>query len=362
MARDDPPQAYSAQPTVRISEMEYPMLSAQIFAMQMTERLGGLSALELSFTDWINAPDGSAGYGATGSDQPLQLGEPISVYSGEVTGPQEIFSGVITAVESEVGPDQSPAVTILAEDLLFGARRQKRSRLFEDISPKDIVEEIAENHRLSTQVRDGLDRPIKNWAQMAETDLTFLRRVLATVDADLQLVGTELQVGPVARDERASIELEFPESLIRARITADLADQFAETSISAMDIDGGAMVLGSASEGEMGPGEGTPAKEILAEKFAPYNDHIRHHEPQNQDWVDAMARAAFGRNARSFVTAEGTALGNSEIRVGSWLILLGTNPMFANQYNVVEAVHRFDRENGYMTDFTAQCAYFGGAA
>ncbi len=361
MARDDPPTMYSARPTVRISDTEYPLLSAQISAMKMREALGGLSSLEISFSDWISASDGSSGFGATGDDQPLKLGEPIILYAGETMSPQEIFSGVITAVEGELDPIKAPTITILAEDLLFAARREKRSRLFDDMSPKQVIEQIAGDYGLSPQVRDGLDQPVKKWAQMGETDLTFMRRVLATVDADLQLVGAELQVGPIARDERTSVELTFPQSLVRIRTIADLAHQFAQTSISAMDIAGGAMVLGTADEGEMGPGEGPVAKDILDEKFSPYRNHIRHHEPLDQEWADSQARSAFGKNARAFVTAEGTAVGNAEIRVGSWLTLFGTNPMFTNQYNVVEAIHRFDRENGYMTDFTAQCAHFGGA-
>ncbi len=361
MARDDPPAMYSARPTVRIGTMEYPLLSSQITDMRMRERLGGMSSLEITFTDWITASDGTTGYGASGDDQPFQLGEEIAIYAGATSSPQEIFAGLITGLENEMSSDSGPQITVLAEDLLFTMRRTRRSRLFEEMSPKQIVEEIAGKYSLTPQVRDGLDDPVKNWVQMAETDLGFLRRILAVVDADVQLVGTDLQAGPVARDSRTEVELTYPQNLLSVRATANLAHQYGEASISAMDIAGGAMVHGTSTEGELGPGEGATAKDVLEDKFQAYRNHVRHNEPLDQSWVDKMAEAIFGRDARRFLTAQGTATGNAEIRVGSWLTIVGLNPMFANQYNVIEAVHRFDLDNGYQSDFTAQCAYFGGA-
>jgi len=55
----------------------------------------------------------------------------------------------------------------------------------------------------------------------------------------------------------------------------------------------------------------------------------------------------------------GTATGNADIRVGSWVELSAVSPQFANQYAVTRAVHRWDRANGYLTDFDAQSAYLG---
>ena len=71
---------------------------------------------------------------------------------------------------------------------------------------------------------------------------------------------------------------------------------------------------------------------------------------------------AFSRRARRFVRADGTAQGDGAIRVGTWVTLSGINPFFANTYNVVAATHRFDSEQGYMTDFVAECAYLGAGA
>jgi phage protein D len=75
--------------------------------------------------------------------------------------------------------------------------------------------------------------------------------------------------------------------------------------------------------------------------------------------AQALADAAFDRRARRFVLVEGTAEGNSALRVGTHLKLVGLSPRWDNTYYVVRATHRFDSEQGYRTDFEAECAFLG---
>jgi phage protein D len=77
--------------------------------------------------------------------------------------------------------------------------------------------------------------------------------------------------------------------------------------------------------------------------------------------TEAQNRAQYeaDRRARAFVGVTGTAIGNGDIRIGSWIELSSVSPQFANQYTVTRAVHRWDRKDGYLTDFDAQSAYLG---
>ena len=137
----------------------------------------------------------------------------------------EVFDGHVTALEAEVGPSTAPLFTLLAEDRLFKARKTRRSRTFDEVTPADIVRTIAGDHGLTPEVRDGLDAPTGTWSQMNESDLAFLRRILDRFDADAQAVAGALQAGPRARDPRTTVILRLGEALVRARMTADLADQ-----------------------------------------------------------------------------------------------------------------------------------------
>ncbi len=351
----------SARPTVRIDGQDYPLISANIGRMLMREQAGGLSSLELSVTDWLSPPDGPAGYGAT-SGSPLKLGAKIKLYSGPASAPQEIFDGTVTAIEGEVGPDTPPIFTILAEDRLWKARRTRKCRTLENMSPADVVKKIAADCGLTPQVGDGLDQPVRTWTQLNESDLAFLRRVLEGVDADLQVVDQNLQVVPAARDKRTAVELKYGDTLVRARITADLAEQATEVRVGSFDPASGEAVVGTASDGEFGPGQGRKGSEFLQQALGDVREHVGVRAPMAQGEADKLAKALFGRRARRFLHVDGTAQGDANIRVGSWIALSGVNPFFANQYVVTEAVHRFDLASGYVTDFLAEGAFLGEPA
>jgi phage protein D len=354
----DNPATVSARPTIRISGQELPLLTQNISSLRMTEALGGLSTLELTLVDVLSLPSGDAGYGAT-ADSPLKLGAAIKVYMGATDMPQEVFDGVITAMEAEVGPDTPPLFTLLAEDKLFKARKTRRSRTFENASPADIVRAIAADHGLTPEVRDGLDAPTSTWAQINESDLAFLRRVLDRFDADIQVVGASLQAGPCARDPRTSVPLMLGATLLRARVTADLADQATEIRVGSFDPATGETVSATATQGQMGPGTGKDGPGMLKQAFSIHREHVGHQGPMTANEGDKLARAYFGKRARRFVRVDAATQGDGRIRVGSHVSIAGVNPFFVNTYVVTQATHRFDLANGYLTDFLAEGAYMG---
>lgn len=346
----------SARPTVRLDGQELPLLSANIIRFRMREAEGGMSSCELTLSDVLSFQGGGSGYGAT-PDSPIRLGAALAVYGGASDAPQEIFAGRLTALEAEAGTHTAPLFTLIAEDKLFAARRKRRSRLFEQSSPADIVRAIADGHGLTPEIRDGLAAPIADWVQMNESDLAFLRRVLARVDADLQLVGERLQVGPVADAPRATVTLMLGTTLMRARLTADLADQATAIRVGSYDPASGEEVSAEATTGRMGPGSGRNGATLLRESFEDVREHIGHHGPMTQSEAQDIAQAQFGRRARRFVRVDATAKGDPAIRVGTRVTISGVNPFFENDYTVQEATHRFDLATGYLTDFIAEGAY-----
>ena len=53
---------YSARPTIRIDEQEFERASNLLIGMVMQEQEGGLSALELRFSNIASDPSGGAGF------------------------------------------------------------------------------------------------------------------------------------------------------------------------------------------------------------------------------------------------------------------------------------------------------------
>jgi phage protein D len=177
------------------------------------------------------------------------------------------------------------------------------------------------------------------------------------VDADLQIVGDRLQAGLVADEPRATIMLTLNRTLVRARITADLADQATAVRVGSYDPATGEAVSAEVGSGRLGPGSGRNGAALLRDVVEEVREHLGHQGPMRQDEAQSLAEAEFGRRARRFVRMDATATGDPAIRVGTRVTVSGVNPFFENDYTVVEATHRFDLATGYMTDFLAEGAF-----
>jgi hypothetical protein len=356
MALADP--LYATSPTIEIGGQSYPLLQANLVAMRMREALGGLSSVEISFVDSIE--DGSSSVYAAGAGSPLALGAGVRVFSGpHQVGAPEIFDGQVTAVEAEVRESEPPLFTILAEDRLFPARRKRRTRLFEAQKLGDVITAIAKDHGLTAQIRSGVDEGTRNWMQADETDLAFMRRILARFDCDMQVVGDKLQVGRVGMDQRSLVKLAMGSTLISARITADVSEQVSTLKLGSFDPGTGDAVAADGTAGGFGPGKGKTGPDVLGQKFAAIAMHLGREAPLTDADGSTLAKIEGERRARGFVRVEGCARGDGNLRVGSWIELSGVNPQFANQYSVRQALHRFDLVDGYRVDFTAESAYLG---
>jgi phage protein D len=362
MALADPPLLYTAQPVIEIDGQSYPLVARNLDRFRATEALGGLSTLEASFLDEAVQADGSAGH-AAGGDSPLKLGAGIRIFAGAAeVGASEVFDGQITAIEGEVREGAAPLFTVLAEDRLLPTRRKRRTRLFEAKTAKDVMEQIASDHGLTPEIRDGIDTTSTDWLQSDETDLAFLRRILARCDADVQVVGDKMQVGRIGKDQRTLVNLAPGATLKTARITADIAEQVSEIRLASYDPATGEKVDTNATAGGFGPGSGKTGADVLGEKFSAVTMHLGRYGPMTDAAAQNLAQYQADRRARAFVTVTGTAQGNSQIRVGSWVDIAHVNAQFCNQYSVTKAIHRWDHRDGYLTDFEAQSAYLGEPA
>lgn len=362
MALDDPPAVHSTLPTVEVDGMSYPLISSNIVSVRMEEALGGMSSLELSLIDWVARADGSAGHGSD-AGSPLVLGAGLRVFMGPAAVlAGEIFDGQVTAVECETRAADPPLLTVVAEDRLFTARRKRRTRLFENQSLGDIVGAIAEDHGLTPEVRDGLPTFTATWAQQDETDLAFLRRILGRFDGDLQIVGNKLQVGKIGLNQRSALTLTAGSTLEAVRVTADVADQVTGAKVASHDPATGEALNGEAEARGNGPGQGRTGADVLNEKFAAVDWPLGRYGPMVQAEADAIAQAEYDRRARAFVRACGTAIGNAQLRIGTWVTLAGVNAQFAGEFAVVRCTHRYEPTLGYRTDFIAESAYLGEAA
>lgn len=347
---------YTARPTLRVNGAQHERLDALLLAMKMDEQEDGLSRLELRFSNIASDRQGGADY-AFEDERTVKLGDRLAVYAGEENAPQEIFSGFISALEAGFYDDASPTLTLLAEDLLQKARLKRRTKTHDNITLASLAQQIAGDLGLTPQV-SGLSANLGTHVQLNESDLAFLRRLLARYDGDLQVVGNELHVAPRGEVRRGAVELGLHSQLRRATVLADLAHQVSEVTVTGWDAAQGARITGRSTGAHRGPGQGRTGAELLGSTLGRRAHQLSHLAVTDEAEARALADAAFDERQRRFVTVQGTAEGNPALRVGTHVTLTGLGPRFSNTYYLTRACHRFDLECGYETDFTAEGAGF----
>jgi phage protein D len=348
---------YSSRPTIRIDEQDFDRAGGLLIAMDMQEQEGGLSALQLRFSNVASDPDGGADF-AFEDETELRLGANIAVYSGDQNAPQEIFRGVITGLEADFPAREPPELLVLAEDPLQSARMTRRTKTYRDMSIADLASEIASKLSLDPVI-SGLADQSSVWVQLNESDLAFLRRVLRRIDGDLQVVGNELHVSARKDVQRGELELELFSQLQSVKFVADLSDQVTELTVSGWDSIRGERISATSTGANLGPGEGRSGARILADTLGERSEHIGHILVSTDAEARQLADSVFDQRARRFVCAHGRAEGNPALRVGTNVRLVGVSPRFENTYYVVAVCHSFDLVNGYQTQFKAECHNLG---
>lgn len=352
-----PHAVHIAHPTIRVDGQEDARVTDLVLAMEVRESEGGLSTLELRFGNVASTPNGGAEL-AFEHDSVLKLGALIAVYAGDVNQPQEIFRGKITALEAEFPEDGPPELVVLAEDIFQRARMTRRTKLHKDVSVADVARAVATSVGLTPTIT-AFTGKVGTWVQLNESDLSFLRRLLARYDGDLQVVGSEMQVSPRGQVQRGTLELEFASQLRRARVLADLAHQVTAVTAAGWDAAQGQRVKATSTGADLGPGSGQTSAAALSD-LGDRSEHVGYLAVTTETEAKALADASFDRRARRFVSVEGLAEGNPALRVGTHVTLKGLSPRFDNTFYVVQATHRYDQTRGYETEFEAECAYLGG--
>jgi phage protein D len=349
---------YSAIPTVKVDGQLNDKCTAQLLSMRMSEHEAGMSDLELRFSNFGSYRGGTADM-VFEDGTVLKLGTSLIVYAGEVSSPTEIFRGKITALEG-IFPNNEPfELIVLAEDALQGARMERKTKNWDNQSLSSMVQDIANGLGL-TPVSNGLDTTVDSEEQLNESDLHFLRRVLARYDADLQVTGTELHASPRSQTQRNTITLDRTGQLHECRILADLAHQVTQVTTTGWDFNQGQTISVTSQTTALGPGSGKTGKDWMQQALSARSEQIGNFATLNQSEAQALVDAEYSQRARRFVVARGVSEGNPDLRVGSWLTLSGIGPRFSNTYYTTSTVHRYDTEFGYRTEFTAECAYLGG--
>lgn len=347
---------YSPRPSVRVDGADNRQLTGALLSMAVREQEGGMSSLEMALGAHGPRDDGSVGL-LYEDERLIKLGSRLTLLFGATA----IFEGVVSAIELAIDSEGPPRLLLQAEDAAQRARLRRRSVVHEQLSLAEIARQLAADLGLSPVI-SGFDQSRELEVQFNESDLAFLRRLLAREGGDMQVSGRELQVAPRGQLRRHAVSLQMHSQLRKLSAVADLADQVSELRVSGFDFAAGQAIAASGRAATLGPGRGRTGAQLLQQVFGAREQLSSHRLALTQAEAQALAQAEFEQRARRFVRVDGVCEGHPALRVGCRLSLIDVSPRFDNDYEISACTHRFDIRRGYETEFRAEGAYLGEPA
>jgi len=144
------PTAYISRPLVIQSGQRNYALSTDILAVLVEETTEGLFRCEATFNN-VDARNSSVGYLYFGRDV-LDFGKDFAIQLGAGDNARRVFKGRISALEAEYPSGGDGLLIVMAEDRLQDLRMTRRTRTFENVSDQDVLQQIAQEHSLDTDI------------------------------------------------------------------------------------------------------------------------------------------------------------------------------------------------------------------
>jgi phage protein D len=346
--------ALDARPRVWVDGREAPALSLGLLALSIVENTAGLYRCEAMFGNW-GTVGGTQDY-LYFDRRTLEFGKPFQVRSGD----ELLFDGRIMGMEAHFPPnDETPAITVLAEDRFQDLRMARRTRSFAEVSEADIFRQVAGDHGLQADV-ELPDTRHTHLAQVNQSDLAFLRERARAVEGELWVEGRTLRARRRAGRTASPVRLRYRGNLREFAVVADLAMQRTGVVVSGWDVAGKQAISHEATASLLAADLGTDVSgvSILEGALGARKESLAHTVPLTAAEAQAAAEGFFLMSARRFLVGRGVADPTAGLRVGATVELEQLGPLFSGRYYLTEVRHLFDAA-GARSEFIGERAGIG---
>ncbi len=284
----------------------------------------------------------------------FKIGQEIRIALGDSKLKKEVFVGEITDVELDISMSARTPLLIRAYDRAHRLHRGRFTRSFTQMTDSDVARKIAGEVGLAADVESTTE--VHEYVlQDNETNWDFLQARARRLGFDLLVRDKALVFKPPAEGEVEAepVPLSWPGELYSFRARMVTAGQVDEVRVRGWDPVNKKAVEGKATRARLTPriGETRSGGEAASDAFRHESRFMVAREPvYSQTQADALAQAVLDELGNSFVLAEGVAMGNPRIRLGSEVELEKVGKQFRGTYVVTEVRHAY-RPEGYRIEF-----------
>lgn len=353
-----------------------------VLQVSYKDDLQNLDSFEFTLHDWdpvTLSPKYSSPYDEsgqlrkiTGTDFDVPNFEPgavVELYMGYYGSedPTLMMRGKVASASTSFPASGTPTFTVRVLNLLFDLQREQESLTFEEKTPTQIAQEIADNLEIELETSPGEEQTIPFTGMSNEYPVVFLSRLARKEGYDL-FVNIEGEEDPklffgLRQQAAQEYELEWGKSLVSFTPTLKLKDQVEKVIVrgwNAQESGDNRAIEAEATWADMEIN--MPDPKLLEQiEFSLENstEEITEQPVPNQEAALALARAALRRIIQGIITGVGSTVGMPKLRAGSKLMIKGLGLRYSAIYIVTESTHKIDG-NGYSTEFACRMEVVNG--
>ncbi|MPZ49089.1 MAG: VgrG-related protein [Dehalococcoidia bacterium] len=284
----------------------------------------------------------------------IKIGQEIKVYFGDadLKSDEPVFTGEVTAIELDVGMGGSITMRIRCYDRAHRLHRGRHTRVFLQVKDSDIAVQIAGELGLQTDIQ--VTSGVEDWVlQNGQTNWEFLQERAARNGFELQVRDKSLVFKPPPSTERQPVTLRWNQELLSFRATMTTGDQVNRVEVRGWDPINKEVVIGTAERPKGLPkvGESRTGGEVAQSAFQKPTTMLLSRQPiYDQEQAQRLAQSVLDELAGSFITAQGVAMGDPRLQLGSKVTMESIGTQFSGEYSVTQISHNYEPE-GYTINF-----------
>lgn len=349
MARDNANES-APELTISVDGTELPHeVTEALVALRVEESLdaAGMFALTLANADLDSTkPKWS-------DDDRFRVGGKVEIKMGPLGEQEPLMAGEITGLEPAWSGRRS-LFTVRGYDRLHRLRRGRKTRSFLEVKDSQVAEQIAGELGLQAEVEDS--REVHPYLfQNNQTNIDFLLMRARAVGYELQVDDRKLYFRKRRYDRGKVVSLEWGKELESFHPVLTTVPQAQKVVVRGWDRKNKEALVGTASAGDISnlmQGSALGAKDAQG-AFGDAEVLVVDRPVASAAEAEQMAKGILEGLALTYVTGEGTTVGNPAIRAGTVIELTELGKRFSGLYYVTATQHVRDAL-GFRTHFTVR--------
>ena len=339
-------------PNVKILVQNKPLaaeIEADLVSVLVSEDLEAPSMFELRLITWDLLKQEMTWV----DDKSFDVGNKVEIQMGYEQELKTLMVGEITGLEPEYTQDVAPILVVRGHDLRHRLLRGSHTKSFLKIKDSEIASQIARTRGLTAKVTDSKVK-LEYILQHNQTDWDFLKERAKRIGYEVAVEQTTLYFRPHDNAKAKILTLTYGEDLQEFLPRLSTMNQVEELEVKGWISQEKKEVLSKAAVGkESGTmGGSTSGVKAVKKAFGKSSYTVVNQPVSSKEEADSMALGQFQDMAIAYITGEGTCQGNSNLRAGKVIEILGLGKRFSGLYYIKTAEHICSQTQGYKTSFT----------